>query len=66
MAGRLDDARTVAERVMGMARTDPAIGADRSPALVSIESDGPDCPHHLEETTSRVDNIVTWIHRIIG
>lgn len=36
-----------------------------APELVSIESDGPDCPHHLEETTSRVDNIVNWIHRII-
>jgi hypothetical protein len=39
---------------------------DRPPLLVSVESDGPDCPHHLEETTSRVDNIVDWIHRIIG
>ncbi len=39
---------------------------DHPPLLVSVESDGPDCPHHLEETTSRVDNIVDWIHRIIG
>ena len=36
------------------------------PLLVGVESDGPDCPHHLEETTSRVDDIATWIHRIIG
>ena len=38
---------------------------DHRPQLVGVESDGPDCPHHLEETTSRVDNIVNWIHRII-
>jgi secreted trypsin-like serine protease len=40
--------------------------ADHAPVLVSVESDGPDCPHHLEETTSRVDNIVSWIHSVIG
>jgi len=39
---------------------------DHSPFLVSVESDGPDCPHHLEETTSRVSNIVGWIHHVIG
>jgi len=31
-----------------------------------VESFGPDCPHDQEETTSRVDDIVTWIHRITG
>src|SRR5205823_13461182 len=36
MVGRLNEARTVAERVMGMAQTDPAIGADRSPALLAL------------------------------
>jgi secreted trypsin-like serine protease len=39
---------------------------DRRQFLAGVESDGPDCPHHLEETTSRVDNITNWIHRIIG
>jgi len=39
---------------------------DHHPVLVGVESDGPDCPHHLEETTSRVDNTISWIHRIIG
>jgi secreted trypsin-like serine protease len=34
--------------------------------LVSIESTGPDCPHTGEETTSRVDNLATWILGIIG
>jgi hypothetical protein len=36
------------------------------PVLVGVESDGPDCPHSLEETTARVDNIASWIHRAIG
>ncbi|MFL6071999.1 MAG: trypsin-like serine protease [Mycobacteriales bacterium] len=31
------------------------------PHLVSVESNGPDCPHPLEETTARVDNQFTWI-----
>jgi secreted trypsin-like serine protease len=35
--------------------------ANQAPLLVSVESTGPDCPHALEETTSRVDNIVDWI-----
>jgi len=33
------------------------------PALVSIESDGPACPHSQEETTSRVDRIADWIRQ---
>jgi secreted trypsin-like serine protease len=32
-----------------------------APRLVSVESSGPDCPHDLVETTSRVDNLVHWI-----
>src|SRR5262245_40426152 len=32
-------------------------------ALVSIESDGPACPHSQEETTSRVDRIADWIQQ---
>ncbi|MFV2019678.1 S1 family peptidase [Micromonospora sp. LOL_023] len=35
------------------------------PRLVSIESDGPACPHTDIEITSRVDNIADWIHQII-
>jgi secreted trypsin-like serine protease len=38
----------------------------RAPALVSVESFGPDCPHDQEETTSRVDDIANWIHRLTG
>jgi secreted trypsin-like serine protease len=36
-----------------------------APKLVSVESSGPSCPHTAEETTSRVDNIRTWIYPII-
>ncbi|MEV4625712.1 trypsin-like serine protease [Micromonospora sp. NPDC049523] len=35
-------------------------------ALVSIESGGPTCPHALEETTVRIDNITDWIRAITG
>jgi secreted trypsin-like serine protease len=38
--------------------------AHHAPVLVSIESTGPACPHDQEETTSRVDDIATWIQRI--
>jgi secreted trypsin-like serine protease len=31
------------------------------PELVSVESDGPDCPHDQIETTSRVDVVASWI-----
>lgn len=29
--------------------------------LVSVESSGPNCPHALRETTSRVDTVLPWI-----
>jgi secreted trypsin-like serine protease len=32
-----------------------------APRLVSVESSGPDCPHALDETTSRVDTVTKWI-----
>jgi len=35
------------------------------PALVGVESTGPACPHTTEETTSRVDNLFSWIHSVI-
>lgn len=31
------------------------------PRLVSVESDGPPCPHDQEETTARVDTVTGWI-----
>ncbi|MDT4926867.1 MAG: hypothetical protein QOG01_4580 [Pseudonocardiales bacterium] len=38
--------------------------ASAPPQLVSVESDGPDCPHTTPETTARTDNIVTWIKSV--
>jgi secreted trypsin-like serine protease len=35
--------------------------ADGTVALVSVESDGPACPHSQNETTSRVDRLADWI-----
>lgn len=37
----------------------------RRPLLVSVESDGPSCPHAEVETTARVDNIRHWIRSAI-
>ena len=34
--------------------------------LVSVESNGPDCPHTTPETTSRVDVIAAWIKQQIA
>jgi secreted trypsin-like serine protease len=31
------------------------------PRLVSVESDGPPCPHDQEETTARVDTVASWL-----
>jgi secreted trypsin-like serine protease len=33
--------------------------------LVSVESNGPDCPHTSEETTGRVDVLYSWIQSVI-
>jgi secreted trypsin-like serine protease len=35
--------------------------ADGGAALVSVESDGPACPHSENETTTRVDRLADWI-----
>jgi hypothetical protein len=35
------------------------------PVLVSVESNGPDCPHTGPETTSRVDTVVPWIRSVV-
>lgn len=34
-----------------------------SVALVSVESDGPACPHSDDETTARVDRIADWVNQ---
>jgi secreted trypsin-like serine protease len=34
--------------------------------LVSVENDGPTCPHSQEETTSRVEYVLPWIAGVIG
>jgi secreted trypsin-like serine protease len=34
--------------------------------LVSVESDGPDCPHETPETTTRVDVVADWIGSQVG
>jgi secreted trypsin-like serine protease len=38
----------------------------RAPRLVSLESNGPACPHALTETTARVDLVVPWIRQTIA
>jgi secreted trypsin-like serine protease len=37
----------------------------KAPRLVSVESTGPNCPHALSETTSRVDTIAAWIRTVV-
>ena len=39
--------------------------AGAAPLLVSVESDGPDCPHTSPETTGRVDTIAAWIKTVV-
>jgi secreted trypsin-like serine protease len=38
----------------------------RTGVLVSVESDGPDCPHDTPETTTRVDVVADWIGAQVG
>jgi secreted trypsin-like serine protease len=38
-------------------------GANGSVALVSVEADGPACPHSQEETTSGIARIADWIRQ---
>jgi secreted trypsin-like serine protease len=38
----------------------------KSGLVVSVESEGPDCPHATPETTSRVDAIASWIYQQIA
>jgi secreted trypsin-like serine protease len=37
-----------------------------SQTLVSVETDGPACPHSQQETTTRVDRLANWIHQTIS
>jgi len=37
--------------------------AKGNPALVSVEVDGPACPHSQEETTGGIDRIADWIRQ---
>jgi secreted trypsin-like serine protease len=37
----------------------------RGPALVSVVSTGPSCPHTQVEQTARVDNIRRWVYRTV-
>ncbi|WP_130340319.1 S1 family peptidase [Micromonospora kangleipakensis] len=36
---------------------------DGTQTLVSVESDGPSCPHDKQETTARVDRLADWIQQ---
>ena len=38
-------------------------GANGAVALVSVEIDGPACPHSQEETTGGIDRIADWIRQ---
>lgn len=42
------------------------LGTKSSGLLVSVESQGPDCPHTTPETTSRVDVIADWVAQQIA
>ena len=33
--------------------------------LVSVESDGPACPHSAQETTARVDTVAGWVRTVV-
>jgi secreted trypsin-like serine protease len=39
--------------------------AGAAPRLASVESTGPNCPHALSETTSRIDVVVPWMRTIV-
>ena len=43
----------------------PYFTSGSTPLLVSTESNGPNCPHTSAESTSRVDNQVTWIRSVV-
>lgn len=41
-------------------------GPASSPVLVSVESDGPACPHTTPETTARVDVVASWAKGVMA
>ncbi|SNR76353.1 trypsin-like serine protease [Blastococcus mobilis] len=41
-----------------------ATPAGSPPVLVSVESNGPACPHSSQETTARVDTVVGWVREV--
>ncbi|MFN2562295.1 MAG: trypsin-like serine protease [Jatrophihabitans sp.] len=41
----------------------PYFTSGATPLLVSTESNGPNCPHTTAETTARIDNQTSWIHK---
>ena len=43
----------------------PYVTDGPSPVLVSVESDGPTCPHRLQETTARVDAVAGWVDSVV-
>jgi secreted trypsin-like serine protease len=44
----------------------PYYAGGAAPRLVSVESDGPACPHSSPETTSRIDVLAPWIHSVVA
>jgi hypothetical protein len=38
---------------------------DREPVLVSVEQNGPTCPHDRQETTARVDVVAGWVRSVV-
>jgi secreted trypsin-like serine protease len=43
----------------------PYLTPTSSPVLVSVESNGPTCPHRLQETTARVDVVAGWVDSVV-
>jgi hypothetical protein len=37
-----------------------------TPLLISVENDGPSCPHSSQETTARVDPVVGWVRSVVS
>jgi secreted trypsin-like serine protease len=44
----------------------PYYSAGSAPRLVSVESDGPACPHTSAETTARIDVLASWIRGVVS
>lgn len=44
----------------------PYVTRASSPVLVAVESNGPTCPHRLQETTARVDVVAGWVDGVVA